>query len=327
MLYRSHDNLIPGFEQFVASHNQVTLLTAYLKLQALEEINRSNHINQIVVRWQVSDLCGKTPASELEEIWTYCKTNKIKLYRNTRLHMKVLWSGSNEAIIGSANITRNGLGLFDTANFELASRADKLENDDLIYLNGVVLGDDSKLVTEELYQELLEAKKKANENPAPEIQELPEKSDDSGKFLTNQLPMFGDIQGLYAALQNPENLNAIERNCLYHDIALYKLNTKMSEAEFTAILKSNFLKHPFIVAFLDAVRNCEAHWKTPNTPSMRFGAVEAWFAANTTEVPAPRRWELEPYVQVLYEWIQELSNGEFTWRVPGRHSQVLFYNG
>ena len=140
-------------------------------------------------------------------------------------------------------------------------------------------------------------------------------------------PCSAIYKGLYAALQNPENLNAIERNCLYHDIALYKLNTKMSEAEFTAKLKSNFLKHPFIVAFLDAVRNCEAHWKTPNTPSMRFGAVEAWFAANTTEVPAPRRWELEPYVQVLYEWIQELSNGEFTWSVPGRHSQVLFYNG
>ena len=135
MLYRSHDNLIPGFEQFVASHNQVTLLTAYLKLQALEEINRSNHINQIVVRWQVSDLCGKTPASELEEIWTYCKTNKIKLYRNTRLHMKVLWSGSNEAIIGSANITRNGLGLFDTSNFELAALTSNLGTDDLIYLN------------------------------------------------------------------------------------------------------------------------------------------------------------------------------------------------
>ena len=327
MLYRSHDNLISGFEQFVASHNQVTLLTAYLKLPALEEINRSKHINQIVVRWQVSDLCGVTPASDLEEVWAYCKINKIKLYRNTRLHMKVLWSKSNEAIIGSANVTRNGLGISERSNYELASRVDTLGNDDLIYLNGVVLGDDSKLVTEDLYQKLLAAKKKANQNPAPEIQELHEESNDSGKFLTNQLPMFGDIKGLYIALHNPENLNATERNCLYHDIALYKLNTKMSESDFRATLESNFLNHPFIIAFLDAVRRCEPHRNTPNTPSMRFGAVEAWFAANTTEVPAPRKWELEPYVQVLYEWIQELSDGEFTWSVPGQHSQVLFYNG
>ena len=295
MLYRSHDNLIPGFEQFVASHNQVTLLTAYLKLQALEEINRSNHINQIVVRWQVSDLCGKTPASELEEIWTYCKTNKIKLYRNTRLHMKVLWSGSNEAIIGSANITRNGLGLFDTANFELASRADKLENDDLIYLNGVVLGDDSKLVTEELYQELLEAKKKANENPAPEIQELLEKPNDSGKFLTNQLPMFGDIQGLYAALQNPDQIDHIERNCLYHDMALYGLNAAMPELEFYATLRMNFIHHPFIAAFLEEIRQQTPHASSPHRPSMGFTNVTIWFSKNTTEVPCPKRWELKSH--------------------------------
>ena len=327
MLYRSHDNLIPGFEQFVASHNQVTLLTAYLKLQALEEINRSNHINQIVVRWQVSDLCGKTPASELEEIWTYCKTNKIKLYRNTRLHMKVLWSGSNEAIIGSANVTNNGLGLSNRSNYELAARAENLSPDDLIYLNHVLLGQDGKLVTEDLYQQLLAAKEEANNNPAAEIQELTETTDHSGKFLTNQLPMFRDVEGMYSAIQNPDHLDAVERNCLYHDVALYGLNATMSELEFYATLRTNFIDHPFIVAFLEEIRKQVPRVSSPNRPSMGFTTVTIWFSENTTEVPGPRRWELQSHTRIIYDWIQYLSEGDYTWNRPNGGSQVIFYEG
>ena len=326
MLYRSHDNLIPGFEQFVASHNQVTLLTAYLKLQALEEINRSNHINQIVVRWQVSDLCGKTPASELEEIWTYCKTNKIKLYRNTRLHMKVLWNNSHEAIVGSANITRNGLGLREGANWEFASRAE-LRQDDLLYLNTVLLGTDTTLVNEELYLALKQAKEQYAKEKVPEIPEVHPLETFDGKFLTNQLPMFKDIAGMYAALQNHNHLDEHARNCLLHDAALYGMNANMSEAIFYNTLKSNFLNHPFIVAFLEAVRNAEPDPRTPDRPSMQFGPVRIWFANNTTEVPAPRPWELTSYVDVLYNWIQFLSGGEYTWEVPGRRSQILYFNG
>ena len=330
MLYRSHDNLIPGFEQFVASHNQVTLLTAYLKLKALEEINRSKHITQIVVRWQVSDLCGKTPASELEEIWTYCKTNKIKLYRNTRMHMKVLWSGSNEAIIGSANITRNGLGLFDTANFELAALTSNLGTDDLIYLNRVLL-EDSNLVTEDLYHQLVAAKEKAKlnalENPTPVIQELPETSNKSDKFLTNQLPMFGDIKGLYAAIQNPDQIDHIERNCLYHDMALYGLNAAMPELEFYATLRMNFIHHPFIAAFLEEIRQQTPHASSPHRPSMGFTNVTIWFSKNTTEVPCPKRWELKSHTRIIYDWIQYLSEDSYTWDRPNGGSQIIYYEG
>lgn len=325
MNFRTKQNLEAGFDAFVADHDEVTLFTAYIKRAALERINTSRRINQIVVRWETRDVCGPSPASDLEEIWEYCQANNIKLYRNTQLHMKVLWNNSHEAIVGSANITRNGLGLRDRANWEFASRVE-LGQEDLLYLNTVLLGTDTTLVTEELYQALVEAKERYAKEQVPEVPEVHPPNTKEGKFLTNQLPMFKDVAGMYTALQNLSQLNETDRNCLLHDAALYGVSATMSEAIFYETLKSNFLNHPFIVAFLEAVRISEPHRNTPDRPSMRFGAVEDWFANNTTEVPAPRRWELEPYVQVLYDWIQDLSDGEFTWSRP-RHSQVLFYNG
>lgn len=326
MNYRSQQNLEGGFHDFVADHDEITLFTAYIKHSALERINTSKRINQIVVRWETRDVCGPYPASDLEEIWKYCQTNNIKLYRNTRLHMKVLWNNSHEAIVGSANITRSGLGLRNGANWEFASRVE-LGRDDLLYLNTVLLGTETMLVTEKLYQDLVKAKEQYAQEHVPEVPEVQPPKTTEGKFLTNQLPMFKDISGMYSALQNLSQLNETDRTFLLHDAALYGVNGSMTESAFYDTLKSNFLNHPFIVAFLEEVRNTEPNRRTPDRPSMQFGQVRKWFVDNTTEVPAPRRWELTSYVEVLYDWIQFLSQGAYSWEVPGKRSQVLFYNG
>ena len=207
MNYRSQQNLEAGFDAFVADHDEVTLFTAYIKLAALERINTSRRINQIVTR----DVCGPSPASDLEEIWNYCQTHNIKLYRNTQLHMKVLWNNSHKAIVGSANITRNGLGLRDRANWEFASRV-RLGQEDLLYLNTVLFGTDTTLVTEELYQALGEAERYAQVH-VPEVPEVHPPNTTEGQFLTNQLPMFKDVAGMYTALQNLSQLNETNRNC------------------------------------------------------------------------------------------------------------------
>lgn len=240
--------------------------------------------------------------------------------------MKVLWNNSHEAIVGSANITRNGLGLRNGANWEFASRVE-LGQDDLLYLNTVLLGTDTMLVTEQLYQDLEKAKEQYAQENVPEVPEVHPQNTTEGKFLTNQLPMFKDVAGMYTTLQNLSQLNETDRNCLLHDAALYGVSATMSEAIFDNTLKSNFLNHPFIIAFLETVRNAEPDRRTPDRPSMQFGTVRIWFANNTTEVPAPRPWELSSYVNVLYDWIQFLSDDQYSWEVPGSHSQVLYYNG
>ena len=214
----------------------------------------------------------------------------------------------------------------DRANWEFASRV-RLGQEDLLYLNTVLFGTDTTLVTEELYQALGEAKERYAQVHVPEVPEVHPPNTTEGQFLTNQLPMFKDVAGMYTALQNLSQLNETNRNCLLHDAALYGVNATMTETAFHDTLKSNFLSHPFIVAFLQAVRNSKPDPRTPDRPSMQFGPVRIWFANNTTEAPAPRPWELTSYVDVLYDWIQFLAEGEYTWEVPGRRSKILYYNG
>ena len=83
MLLKSGINLEKSVTEFVSSNNSVTLFSAYIKLDELERINISKNIKQIIVRWEIEDLCKKV--SDLE-IYDYCIDHGIALYRNSRIH-------------------------------------------------------------------------------------------------------------------------------------------------------------------------------------------------------------------------------------------------
>ena len=51
MLYRSGENFLEGAISFVNQNYDVTLFSAYLKLDTLKKVNESGHIKQIIVRW------------------------------------------------------------------------------------------------------------------------------------------------------------------------------------------------------------------------------------------------------------------------------------
>ena len=57
MLYRSGENLFEGAKSFVDQNDEITLFSAYLKLNTLKKLNKSRHIKQIIVRWEIKDLC------------------------------------------------------------------------------------------------------------------------------------------------------------------------------------------------------------------------------------------------------------------------------
>ena len=99
MLHRSGDNLLEGAISFVNNNSEIILFSAYLKLDTLKKLNNSGHIKQIIVRWEVQDLC--VGASDIE-LYHYCLNNKISLFRNTRLHMKAIW---NNIVIAESDAT------------------------------------------------------------------------------------------------------------------------------------------------------------------------------------------------------------------------------
>ena len=88
MIFKSGWNLKSSIIDFVQNAEELVLLCAYVKTNQIIELNKANKFQAIVVRWEIEDLVKG--ASDLS-LFDYCNENKIALFRNTRLHMKVLW--------------------------------------------------------------------------------------------------------------------------------------------------------------------------------------------------------------------------------------------
>ncbi|MCY4161996.1 MAG: hypothetical protein OXE77_09055, partial [Flavobacteriaceae bacterium] len=74
MLFKSGENLFEGAQKFISDSTEITLYSAYIKVQQLKSLNRENKISRIVVRWEIKDLHKKI--SDLE-LYHYCQEKNI----------------------------------------------------------------------------------------------------------------------------------------------------------------------------------------------------------------------------------------------------------
>ena len=70
----SHTNIEKSIISFLNDSEEVILFSAYIRSEQLKKINQKTNVKQIVVRWEISDLCFG--ASDLE-LYNYCKENNI----------------------------------------------------------------------------------------------------------------------------------------------------------------------------------------------------------------------------------------------------------
>jgi hypothetical protein len=313
MLHKSGYNLEKGAIDFISNNESITIFSAYIKLNELKRINIHNNIKQIVVRWEIEDLCRKVSDIEL---YQYCIDNGIVLFRNTRLHMKVFWNNQDIIVFGSANVTGRGLGEVNNYNFELNGRIESISLHDKIYLNQVISS--SEYVSKELYEKL----NQIVENtilPVVIFPQIPTIKKETDYFLISQLPMSVSPDDFYEVAINSEDYDYLEQNCAAHDIAIYDIDPTQEYSLFKLTLKDKFNSHPFILALKEYI-------KVQPNQSLRYGGVVEWIKENTTTVPTPRRWELkqEQIVNILYTWICEFDE-KFTWDTPN-YSQVIFFN-
>ena len=310
-------NLENGAIEFLANCKSVTLYSAYLKIDELKKINSKKNITQIIVRWEIRDLC--LGVSDLE-LFQYCIDNNIALYRNTRIHLKTLWNNEKSVFFGSANVTNKGLGEMGNYNYELNGAQGQISFEDILYFNTII--NSSENVNETLYKKI---KKIVDETILPVIDYpiLETKKENIDFFLLSQLPMTYDPDSLYE-MEVDGNTSDVDISCAAHDLALYKVSRKMTKKEFNDKLKNEFNSHPFITKFKAAIMNA-THNDSNRDGSLQFGAVRNWFAQNTTTVPTPRPFELTDNVQILYKWICYFDTN-FTQSIPGAHSQVIKYN-
>jgi hypothetical protein len=317
MIFKSGWNLKSSIIDFIENAEELILLCAYVKTNQIVELNNDNKFQSIVVRWEIEDLLKG--ASDLS-LYNYCKQNNIALFRNTRLHMKVLWDNNGKLISGSANFTNKGIGEIGNYNYELNTLVESIEFEDALYLQKVIR--DSEYVDDQLY---LEIEKSINDSEIEtnNIIELPTVKKESDFFLISELPQADSPAILFDMLSQKNLLSEIEKQILIHDMILYDIVRQQNKSDFLSHLEYQFNNHPFIVEFKDAVKHNHAN-RPERAGSMNFGAVRLWFAENTTTVPTPRPFELSEYIQVLYTWICYFDD-EFSWSVPGGHSQVIQY--
>ncbi len=311
-LYKSGYNIEKVVFDFIGVIESITLYCAYIKLNELKLININSNLKQIIVRWEIEDLCKGV--SDLA-LYDYCKKYNIALYRNTRIHMKAIWNNENTVIFGSSNISAAGLGMCENYNYELNGICDSMTLNDKKYLYEVITA--SELVTEELYEKI-KTLVESVQLPTVEYPKLPTVKKETDYFLLSQLPMSLSPENLYHATHHSHQFATLEINCAAHDLAIYNVIPYQEFGQFIADLSTAFNSHSFIIALKN-------HIKSQPNQSLRYGGVVSWIQINTTTVPTPRSWEVkkEQIVNILYEWICYFDEG-FTWDKP-RHSQVIRY--
>jgi hypothetical protein len=312
MLYLSGSNLKIGALDFINKSNFITLFSPYITTNQLAALNLQKKIKTVVVRWEIRDLVFG--ATDLE-VFHYCKDEKIALFRNSRIHLKALWSDSNEVFFGSANITNRGIGEEDDYNFELNGAQSEIGFREILYFNDII--STSEFVSLEMYQTFKEAMLKV-QIPPIEIPEIPTVKKEVDHFLISQLPMTSSPDLLYLLYSGLDSKNNTEYNNAMHDLSLFSIPLSLSKDVFLDFLKTKFNSHPFITKFKEAIISSEYC-------SMRFGAARIWFARNTTTVPTPRPYDLNVFIRILFDWICYFDD-QFKWNIPGSHSQVIFYS-
>lgn len=293
-------NIKTGIREFIQENSQIVIFSPYIQSNALRKINYTSNIKVIVVAWHKEDLLKGVSDLDLYE---YCVQNGIELYRNPKIHLKVLWDFNDKIILGSANITHKGLGLADNSNLELSARISEVDDETRDYLLAILAN--STLITEDVFNSI---KLQLEEEPIKNIPivdfDLAETQIDY--FLLSQLPQSFSPKEFLECAKNPSHLSDFERECYLNDLSTYRINYN-SDEQFMSDLNRKFNQHPFIIKFKNFIDKNE---------SMRYGGVVKWIRKNTTEVPIPRSFELkrDGVVNILYRWITELDSNYEVYR-------------
>ncbi len=322
MLYRNGENLKSGLTEYLTNKNKITIFSPYIKVSTLKYLLNTQNLNceQIIVRWEPKDLAMGSSDIEVYEL---CKKNKISLFMNKNIHLKLFTNDFSDAFSGSSNISERAISE-KNGNYEVCTYLEYIDREDRLYLQKIV--NESILITDQLYEFIKNKIPIIDNNLNNTVFDIPVDITYRDDFLISKLPMTDSPELLWEFYSNLKQTESNEQeNCLSHDLVLYQLdNGIIDKSEFDKILSTNFMKNPFISTFLQHIdKETPRNFKGQTREGLQFGAVKKWFAENTSTAPTPRAFELTKNVQILYRWIESLSKGDYIISIPGTHSQVI----
>ncbi|KKF99583.1 hypothetical protein DU86_11230 [Methanosarcina mazei] len=298
LYYSEKDNFFNKIKDYISNSNrELIIISPYIQINALDNLLSNCKAKvTIITTWKLRDI--QLGTSELE-LYNYCKEKNIFLYLNQRVHLKTFINDYSSCLFGSANITFKGLALVENYNYELITKVEKLNIDSILYFKQIL--NESVLVNNEVYEMY---KEKINE-----LEDLPDTEEPNlidiesrSKFLISALPMSWDIDELFQLYSSGFKTESKEKiNCAIHDIVLYQIPLNLNYNDFKELLNERFFISPFVIKLLDFIDGEPRY----------FGRVKEWIQNNCEDVPVPSRRDLTGNIQVLYNWIVDLSNGKY----------------
>ncbi|MEP0478753.1 MAG: hypothetical protein ABJD23_00955, partial [Nonlabens sp.] len=331
MLFRSDDNLFVETKAFCSKAQELWIYSPFIRVNKIKEILVDpSKCKAIVVRWQTMDLL--VGVTDFENLYEFCKDNDIALFRNTRIHLKVIRNEKNHIYYGSANFTNMGMGV--NGNIELSGINIDINMQDIDYLNEIL--SDSVLVEKDYFNALkidIDEKKR----DFKKIEKIKDKdivSVVNNKFLLDSLPQSDSPSQLWEICRSnydPIKYSENEIICAKHDIISYVGNNKFintSKEKFLQMLGSGFNSTPFVHELKFQVR-------TQANYTMGYTQITKWIAKTTLSVPTPSRQDIrdKSWVNRLHNWIPALDSHNF--RSEKRHksdggrggTNLLYYIG
>jgi len=306
--------LYKEIEDQVSSGDKVLLLIApYIKLGPLKSIlNSCRHTDQIkiVSRWAPQDIISSV--SDLS-IYPFLKENKIPLYINSKIHLKLYIYRSNRGFHTSGNITSAGLGYGENNNIELGCNVN-LSSSDWQEVYSII---ENSLIVDDTVYEVYIKYLNDNKDKRPPLPKLILPKDPIKEYSINRLPATDtpvDLWKYYSDRNSIEDPELVQK--AIHDLVLYGLGkAELDKEMFLRCLERAFKSESFIRDLALMIKE---------SGSCRFGAVNDWIHRKCMDVPLPYKWELKENTRTLYAWLSTFYK-EIEWNVPGKHSQVIYW--
>lgn len=249
-------------EQTAKATDNLQIVSAFCKIPAIQfiddNIQNKDVTKKLLVRFLLSDILNGVTDFEIYE---YCKRNGWQLYIRFDLHAKTYIFDRKRCILGSANMTNNGLGLSFHGNYELSGFVDIDQSDlnkiDALFNNAICMDDD-------LYEKMKDNLKSTHVSTTNLSKSKWEKSIEqlfnpkvdtlfTYDFPSTKSPNFDDMESL-AFLSCPQILTSIEdvKEAFRWSKAFMWLNNHLSSCpeqtsyfgEITASLHNSLINDP-----------------------------------------------------------------------------------
>lgn len=306
--------------KFAASAEEdLAVFAPYVTLGALQTVLDQVAVKNpsVITTWSAQDVLeGYSDV----RIYPYLKRRGGFLFLLRRLHFKALYADFSRAVISTANITGRGLGISDNANIEVAVEIESLESTEHLWFSRQIAN--AMLVQDDYYEPFCNhvESQRRNYRPSEVAEFFIQEYAPSNQMLVSSLPMTDSPNDLLDAISSLADgsgaaLGPLRRACVLHDCALYGLRMADNREKNLENLRAGFLGHPFVRAFRVFVNEVGQRY---------FGETKAWVQSTCADVPVPSRRDLSHHVRVLFDWMEDLSEGEYVVKRP-HYSECLVH--